>query len=1328
MANEKMYFRSWVKKGIGANIAEVDGLGAKCSSYVKERPYVRLTMELDSTRAADDVHVKSSEEKVISIVGPGDVLSISQSAVMNAYPPAEREKFPVSYLPYVEFWEPDFAWRYSPVAAAGEKLRPWLAVVACKTGEYHCEKNEHGVDVVTFNIQKKDEYEKIFPNPTDIWKSAHTQGVSAEKDNFCRIVALKRNNKFVFDEDTEYTAFLIPVFEVGRLRGIGASKKIIEETQAQVSAWESEYNAQKSNHTERPFTFPSYYSWTFRTGKESFETLVKSLKGYETPQSGITVDVTSLGEGMSYSVLDKKPKKKSIVMPSAMESVGSVPEPAFPSEEASSDESQLYGNLKNLLSMSPTFSENKALINGTGSVKDDVDDPVVVPPVYGGKHVMATSLDCIEETSSLGQTQKVATPSWFKQVNLDLHYRAAAGLGKKIVQEHQEEFVNRAWQQVELVKALNNELYQKLLSANVDQVLKNRTFNSLFEKDIVEDPANENQITPNEFVKNLMLTLESMQNTKAGNNITLGNYLSECGIPTAFTSTTFKNMVQKLSVKCPTVQLSSLIEGTLVNSPCVDRIKENAYFSYDRFYTVKDILSACCGRIVKDYPFLNVNELEHKWGITEYFPCKFTEKSSSDRNAEIRWIFTLSKDKRSFSTPSTIKKNVKNNMPSWLHIPKSRWNVYHELLNGTSYGAFLEGNYDKMPGYGFSSNASFGQGHDENDIGNVVSLCEEVYENLFGKEYLFTVVMAGGNTGSYLVFVNRDEVMRRRETDLLLKSYVRGYVNIDLSTDLFHEGKVSVDDLKNVENDSFRYLPHLSSGTFSTDSYDDLKLKIHELSKEGAFFGNFEDSALDEKLKGRGYNCFHLRQEEVINFKCAYLKDFPEGNFNERKFAIFAKKISRNSEKTEEYVFGFTSNDLLEKNAKLKSEVVQYGNIPSDVEDRIKKYLFQTPDYFEIYEDFLMDENYAQIIRTPEQWAQKIVDKYDLLLENPEKNKSALDKLNKSACLKNFMDYKKCLVNIEKELPKCSIVPAAISPDTEALINIQQEMLENTSLNESQNIVVDRVFSEFLGVNDPKEGEKLREKYLNDLLRSKYPIMAYPFFPEPSYYYLKQLSDSFILPCIDELPNNSVTIFQNNAAFIESFLCGMNTEMGRELLWREYPTDQRGSYFKKFWDSETSVEDIRNDNFYDVKSIHTWENDLGKNHESGKGNLILFAIKGDLMKNYPNTQIYLHKAVYKNGEFSLSDGTDDDVVVKPVSHAFFRDDIYVVGFKMSSAKLVGNPGSTSNSGYMLAFKQEVENIDFSMKGSSSSKESSALFAKDILVEPMIFARHVLTYL
>ena len=56
-------------------------------------------------------------------------------------------------------------------------------------------------------------------------------------------------------------------------------------------------------------------------------------------------------------------------------------------------------------------------------------------------------------------------------------------------------------------------------------------------------------------------------------------------------------------------------------------------------------------------------------------------------------------------------------------------------------------------------------------------------------------------------------------------------------------------------------------------------------------------------------------------------------------------------------------------------------------------------------------------------------------------------------------------------------------------------------------------------------------------------------------------------------------------------MVGLNHEMARELLWREYPTDLRGSYFRQFWevkgisnpDTPADAEQLK-----DITKIHTW--------------------------------------------------------------------------------------------------------------------------------------------
>ena len=59
---------------------------------------------------------------------------------------------------------------------------------------------------------------------------------------------------------------------------------------------------------------------------------------------------------------------------------------------------------------------------------------------------------------------------------------------------------------------------------------------------------------------------------------------------------------------------------------------------------------------------------------------------------------------------------------------------------------------------------------------------------------------------------------------------------------------------------------------------------------------------------------------------------------------------------------------------------------------------------------------------------------------------------------------------------------------------------------------------------------------------------------------------------------------------------GLNHEMARQLLWNDYPTDQRGSYFRQFWDVSAYVPQPGDPTdpaalaelLKDIPPIHTW--------------------------------------------------------------------------------------------------------------------------------------------
>jgi hypothetical protein len=138
-------------------------------------------------------------------------------------------------------------------------------------------------------------------------------------------------------------------------------------------------------------------------------------------------------------------------------------------------------------------------------------------------------------------------------------------------------------------------------------------------------------------------------------------------------------------------------------------------------------------------------------------------------------------------------------------------------------------------------------------------------------------------------------------------------------------------------------------------------------------------------------------------------------------------------------------------------------------------------------------------------------------------------------------------------------------------------------------------------------------------------------------------------------------------------MVGINHEMGRELVWRNYPTDQRGTIFSYFWDQV-----VANDPEPDIKEIHKWTQNLGSNKANGNAtkNLVL-VIKGDLIRRYPKTIVYMIEIKGKENYWSekyqnlnpVLDGTNK---IDPIIRAQVGADILCVGFPFSKEDVLGN--------------------------------------------------------
>ena len=114
----KYTFSAWLRKGIGRAIVEGDTLGAASGAVLE-----RATVPIDVNVNTRPVH------KDFALMGPGDVVGISPDNIVRTEPKDWVTDFEPNYLAFIEFYEEDILWRYTPAHAAGDKLRPWLALL-----------------------------------------------------------------------------------------------------------------------------------------------------------------------------------------------------------------------------------------------------------------------------------------------------------------------------------------------------------------------------------------------------------------------------------------------------------------------------------------------------------------------------------------------------------------------------------------------------------------------------------------------------------------------------------------------------------------------------------------------------------------------------------------------------------------------------------------------------------------------------------------------------------------------------------------------------------------------------------------------------------------------------------------------------------------------------------------------------------------------------------------------------------------------------------------------------------------------------------------------
>lgn len=216
------------------------------------------------------------------------------------------------------------------------------------------------------------------------------------------------------------------------------------------------------------------------------------------------------------------------------------------------------------------------------------------------------------------------------------------------------------------------------------------------------------------------------------------------------------------------------------------------------------------------------------------------------------------------------------------------------------------------------------------------------------------------------------------------------------------------------------------------------------------------------------------------------------------------------------------------------------------------------------------------------------------------------------------------------------------------------------------------------------------------------PVLAAPDFPTPMYRTVADLAPDLMLPDINAVPPNSICLVGTNPWFIDAFMAGLNHEMGRELLWRGYPTDQRGTCFRRFWDRAGAVPaPARLD---DIRPVPDWPaaDPLGvagaipsEAPEDGDTSKLVLLLRGDLLKRYPRTMIYAAKADWVD----RPDGTRAPTLPAGAAEEHPRfggtlpPDVTFMGFGISPDDAYG---TATDAGWYIVFQQQPTEARFGL--------------------------------
>ncbi|MER7457932.1 hypothetical protein [Micromonospora sp. NPDC126480] len=193
-------------------------------------------------------------------------------------------------------------------------------------------------------------------------------------------------------------------------------------------------------------------------------------------------------------------------------------------------------------------------------------------------------------------------------------------------------------------------------------------------------------------------------------------------------------------------------------------------------------------------------------------------------------------------------------------------------------------------------------------------------------------------------------------------------------------------------------------------------------------------------------------------------------------------------------------------------------------------------------------------------------------------------------------------------------------------------------------------------------------------------IWVRPEFTTPMYQRLLALSVEYLVPGIGAVPDDSLGLLRANQSFVEAFLAGMNHELGRELVWREYPARPSATWCRQFFDTGPGGP-------ADIAVIRGWDPATGlgghRPQEAPSADLVLL-VKGALPRRYPDLRVYAVEAEWVDGRRREKAG---GAVALPVFAGRLQRDAYFYGFALTVTEARGSTVEADHPGWFFVLEE-----------------------------------------